>query len=49
LTAVLEVLLNADAARFSGCEFLPAVAVAAPVAGKLSVPRRSEERRVGKE
>ena len=31
---MLEVLLKAEAARFSGCEFLPAVAVAVPVAGR---------------
>ena len=33
------VLLKADAARFSGCEFFPALAVAVPVAAKLNVPR----------
>lgn len=32
-------LLKAEAARFSGCEFLPAVAVALPVLGRLRVPR----------
>lgn len=32
-------LLYADAVRFSGCEFLPAVAVAVPVAGKVRMPR----------
>jgi hypothetical protein len=36
---VLVLLLNADAVRFSGSESLPAVAVAAPVAGSASVPR----------
>ena len=29
---------KAEAARFSGCELLPAVAVAVPVAGNESVP-----------
>lgn len=33
------VLLYADATIVMGCEFLPAVAVATPVAGRLSVPR----------
>ena len=32
-------LLKAEAARFSGCEFLPAVAVAVPFDGRLNVPR----------
>src|ERR1022692_255234 len=39
VTAVAVPLLNADAARFSGCEFFPAPAVAVPVAGSSSVPR----------
>ncbi len=38
-TAVLLVLLNDDAVRFSPCEGLPPAAVAVPVAGRLSVPR----------
>ena len=36
---MLEVLLKAEAARFSGWELAPLVAVAVPVAGKLSMPR----------
>src|ERR1022692_2120009 len=39
VTAVAVPLLNADAARFSGCEFFPPPAVAVPVAGSSSVPR----------
>ncbi len=38
-TAVLVPLLNDEATKFSACEFLPPVAVAVPVAGKLNVPR----------
>src|SRR5579864_9488532 len=32
------VLLNEDAAKFSGCELVPFVAVAGPVDGRVSVP-----------
>ena len=33
-------VLNAEAVKFSGWEFFPAVAVAVPVAGRLSNPRK---------
>ena len=36
---MLDPLLKAEAARFSGCELLPAVAVAVPVVGRENVPR----------
>lgn len=39
LTALLVPLLNAEAVQPMGCEVLPAVAVAVPVAGRLSKPR----------
>jgi hypothetical protein len=32
-------LLNTETASFKGCELFPGLAVAVPVAGKLSVPR----------
>src|SRR6202034_3353314 len=38
-TGALVVLLNDDATKFSGCEFLPAVAVAAAIAGSVTAPR----------
>jgi hypothetical protein len=38
-TAFSVLLLNDDAVKLNGCEFLPAVAVAVPVAGSVSVPR----------
>ena len=38
-TADWLLLLNAEAERFSGCEFFPAVAVAVPFEGSVKVPR----------
>jgi hypothetical protein len=38
-TAAPTALLYTEAVNVSGCEFFPAVAVAAPVAGKLKFPR----------
>jgi hypothetical protein len=38
-TAALLLLLNEEACRLAGCEFLPPVEAAVPVAGNCSVPR----------
>src|SRR6266853_2016340 len=39
-TAAFVLLLNDEATRLRGCEFLPAVAFAVPVAGRPSAPRK---------
>ena len=38
-TAAFVLLLKADAVSVVGCELVPAVLVAVPVAGKLKLPR----------
>ena len=38
-TAVEVLLLNTEAIKSCGCEFLPVADVATPVAGKVKIPR----------